>query len=74
MNSLNSLIEINNDIRFGKPIIKGTRISVSDILSMLANGLSTQEIIEDFPQLNLEQIRACLEFPANREIILAIAV
>jgi len=74
MNSLNSLIEINNDIRFGKPIIKGTRISVSDILSMLANGLSTQEIIEDFPQLNLEQIRACLEFAANRERILAIAV
>ena len=74
MNSSNSLIEINNDVRFGKPIIKGTRISVSDILSMLANGLSTQEIIEDFPQLNLEQIRACLEFAANRERILAIAV
>lgn len=74
MNSLNSLIEINNDVRFGKPIIKGTRISVSDILSMMANGLSTQEIIEDFPQLNLEQIRACLEFAANRERILAIAL
>ncbi len=74
MNSLISLIEINNDVRFGKPIIKGTRISVSDILSMLANGLSTQEIIEDFPQLNLEQIRACLEFAANRERMLAIAV
>lgn len=74
MNNLNCLIEINNDVRFGKPIIKGTRISVSDILSMLANGLSTQEIIEDFPQLNIEQIRACLEFAANRERILAIAV
>ena len=74
MNNMNGLLEINNDVRFGKPIIKGTRISVSDILSMLANGLSTQEIIEDFPQLNLEQIRACLEFAAYRERILAIAV
>jgi uncharacterized protein (DUF433 family) len=74
MFNLNSLIEINNDVRFGKPIIKGTRISVGDILTMLANGLSTQEIIDDFPQINLEQIRACLEFAANRERILAVAV
>ena len=47
-------IEINPEKRFGKPIITGTRISVYDVLSWLAEGMSTSDIIDDFPELNEE--------------------
>jgi len=60
-------IEIVPEKRFGRPCIKGTRISVYDVLSWLANGMSKEEIIEDFPELNLEQINACLAYAADRE-------
>jgi len=60
-------IEINRDKRFGKPIIKGTRISVYDVLSWLSSGMKKKEIIADFPELNEMQINACLSFAANRE-------
>jgi uncharacterized protein (DUF433 family) len=66
-------IEINPEKRFGKPIVKGTRISVYDVLSWLANGMSVAEIIEDFPELNESQIRACLAYAASREQNLKIA-
>ena len=60
-------IEINTEKRFGKPVIKGTRISVYDVLSWLSNGMTREEIIHDFPELNEEQINACLAFAANKE-------
>jgi uncharacterized protein (DUF433 family) len=53
-------IEISSETRFGKPIIKGTRISVTDVLNWMAHGMSKEEIILDFPELNEEQINACL--------------
>lgn len=55
-----SYIEMNANVRFGKPTIIGTRITVFDILSWLANGMTTNEIVEDFPELNETQIKACL--------------
>ena len=55
-------IEINPTIRFGKPCIMGTRISVYDVLNWLASGMSIEEIIEDFPQLNEEKIRICRSY------------
>jgi uncharacterized protein (DUF433 family) len=58
---INQHIEINSEKRFGKPIIKGTRISVSDVLNWLANGMTKDEIIYDFPELSNESISACLE-------------
>ena len=67
-------ISINPNIRFGKPCIIGTRISVYDVLSWLAAGMSFEEIISDFPQLNKEQILACLSFAADKERKLKIAV
>ncbi len=67
MSDYKEYIEINPDIRFGKPIIKGTRITVYDVLSWFANGLSTDEIIEDFPELSADQIKACLLYAADRE-------
>lgn len=60
-------IEIIPEKRFGRPCIKGTRISVYDILNWLSNGMSKAEIIEDFPELTEEQILACLAYAAERE-------
>jgi uncharacterized protein (DUF433 family) len=60
-------ISIDANIRFGKPCITGTRISVYDVLSWFANGMSTAEIIEDFPELTTPQIRACLAYAADKE-------
>ncbi|MCI9846238.1 DUF433 domain-containing protein [Flavobacterium pectinovorum] len=68
-NNWQNLISINPDIRFGKPIITGARICVSDILSWLANGMSFDDIIEDFPELKKEHILAALAFATNRENI-----
>ncbi len=67
-------ISVNPNIRFGKPCINGTRISVYDVLSWLASGMSFEEIISDFPQLKKEQILACLSFAADKERKLKIAV
>ncbi len=60
-------IQIDPDIRFGKPCIRNTRISVGDILGWLASGMTFEEILEDFPELSLESIRAALAFAADRE-------
>lgn len=60
-------IVIDPEIRFGKPRIKGTRITVGDVLEYLASGMSEAEILADFPKLTQEDIRACLAFAAERE-------
>ena len=60
-------ITIKESIRFGKPCIKGTRISVYVVLSWLALGQSENDIIKDFPELTITKIRACLAFAADKE-------
>lgn len=60
-------IAINTQIRFGKPTIIGTRITVFDILYWMANGMTINDIIEDFPELSENQIKACLSYAADRE-------
>ena len=60
-------IILDPEIRFGKPTVRGTRITVGDVLSYLAAGMSEEEILEDFPSLAREDIRACLAFTADRE-------
>ncbi|NOQ16381.1 MAG: DUF433 domain-containing protein [Methyloprofundus sp.] len=60
-------ITIEAGKRGGKPCIRGMRISVYDILSWLAGGMTEAEIIEDYPELNHGDITACLSFAANRE-------
>jgi uncharacterized protein (DUF433 family) len=72
MKSFHTYISIDPEIRFGKPCIKGTRISVADILQWLASGMTNAEILEDFPQLQNEHILAALAFAANRESIIKI--
>jgi uncharacterized protein (DUF433 family) len=64
MMNIKQYIEINPEKRFGKAIVKGTRISVADILNWLANGMTREEIIQDYPELSKEQINACLFFAA----------
>jgi uncharacterized protein (DUF433 family) len=60
-------IEINPEKRFGKPCVIGTRISVYDVLSWMAEGMSISDIIDDFPELNEIQIKACLAYAADKE-------
>ncbi len=66
-------ISVNPEIRSGKPCISGTRITVSDVLSYLAAGMSMEEIIADFPSLNKEKIIATLSFAAYRDNMTKIA-
>lgn len=66
-------ISIDSNVRFGKPAITGTRITVYDVLSWFANGMSVNEIIEDFPELSEMQIKACLAYAADKEHKLNIA-
>jgi len=61
------IITIEPGKQSGKPCIRGLRITVSDILEYLASGMSEIEILEDFPELTSEDIRACLAFAADRE-------
>jgi len=71
--SYNQYITIHSDKRFGQPCIINTRISVFDILSWLASGMSFQDIMEDYPELKEEHIKAALSFAAEREHIFRIA-
>jgi uncharacterized protein (DUF433 family) len=64
MNPLLNRISVNPEICFGKPCIKGHRIWVSLILDMLAGGDSMEEILESYPQLQREDILACIAYGA----------
>ena len=59
--------------RSGKPCVRGLRITVYDVLSYLAAGMTADEIVADFPALTKSDIRACLEFAAERERQLLVA-
>jgi uncharacterized protein (DUF433 family) len=60
-------IVIDPEVRFGKPCVRGTRITVGDVLSYLASGMREEQILADFPQLTIDDIRACLAFAAERD-------
>jgi uncharacterized protein (DUF433 family) len=62
-----SIITLEPGKRSGKPCIRGLRITVYDVLSYLAAGMTTDEILDDFPTLTLEDILACLSYAAERE-------
>jgi uncharacterized protein (DUF433 family) len=53
--------------RGGKPVVRGLRITVYDVLDWLSQGMSSEEIIEDFPELETDDIHACLAYAADRE-------
>jgi uncharacterized protein (DUF433 family) len=60
-------ITIEPGKRSGKPCIRGTRMTVTDVLEYLAGGMTEEEILAEFPDLTSEDIRACLAFAAERE-------
>jgi len=73
MKHYTEIITIDPKIRFGKPCIRGMRISVYDVLSWLATGMTNEEILKDFPELTIEDIRACLAYAAEKEHKIRIA-
>jgi uncharacterized protein (DUF433 family) len=60
-----SLITVEPGKRAGRPCVRGMRITVSDVPSYLAAGMTTDEVLADFPYLTAEDIRACLAFDAD---------
>jgi len=65
------IITIEPGKRSGKPCIRGTRMTVTDVLEYLAGGMTHDQLLADFPDLTPEDIRACLAFAADRERKLA---
>ena len=65
--SYQDVITIDPEKRGGKPCIRGLRITVYDVLGWLASGMTSAEIIEDYPELTQGDIMACLAFAADRE-------
>jgi len=65
--TLEERITIEADKRSGKPCIRGMRITVYDVFEWLASGMSAEAIIEEYPELTVEDIRACYKYAANRE-------
>ncbi len=72
MQNYQTHITIDPNIRSGKPIIRGMRITVYDILEMLSNGMKFNEIIEDYPELKEDDIYAALSYAADKEHKLSI--
>lgn len=68
---LTQLIETRPGVRSGKPCFVGTRIAVYDVLDYLAAGMTSDEIVADFPELSDRHVRAAIEFAALRERRLA---
>lgn len=66
---LNERITLEPGKRSGKPCIHGMRMTVADVLGYLASGMSFEEILDDFPYLEKEDILACLGYAANKERI-----
>jgi len=65
--SLLDRISVDPAVRFGKPCVRGTRLTVGDVLGYLAGGMSDDQVLADFPQLTKDDIRACLAYAAERE-------
>jgi uncharacterized protein (DUF433 family) len=65
--SYQSIITIEPGKRGGRPCVRGMRIAVADVPGWLAAGMSHQQILEDYPELTEEDIRACLSYAAERE-------
>ncbi len=60
-------ISVDPEVRFGKPCVKGTRITVGDVLGALSRGTAPQELVAEYPQLTVDDVLECLAFAASRE-------
>ena len=66
MANLTERITVDPEQCGGRPCIRGMRIRVTDVLDLLANGLTTQEVLAEFPDVEPEDIQACLRFASRR--------
>ncbi|MDH5430058.1 MAG: DUF433 domain-containing protein [Nitrospirota bacterium] len=66
MSSIAERITVNVDQCGGRPCIRGMRVRVTDVLDLLANGLTPQQVLEELPDLEAEDIQACLKFASGR--------
>ncbi|RYE55841.1 MAG: DUF433 domain-containing protein [Sphingobacteriales bacterium] len=73
MRHYSDIITIDPQVRFGQPSIRGMRITVADVLGWLASGMSELQILEDYPDLTSEDIKAALSYAADREHKIRIA-
>lgn len=62
-----SRISVDQEVRFGKPCVRGTRITVGEVLGYLASGMTEAQLREEFPQLAHDDVLACFAFAAERE-------
>jgi uncharacterized protein (DUF433 family) len=62
---LSQRIVIDPDVRFGKPFVRGTRVSVGDVLGLLASGMSMDELVAEYPSISRDDVLACLDFAAR---------
>jgi uncharacterized protein (DUF433 family) len=67
-----SRITLEHGKRGGRPCVRGLRITVYDVLGWMASGMSESDILRDYPELEHEDLLACLQYAANREKLLAI--
>jgi len=66
MPGIDNRITVDPEQCGGRPCVRGMRIRVSDVLDLLANGLTPQQVLDELPDLELEDIRACLRFASRR--------
>lgn len=69
MTNYREIIKQNPNKRFGKPCVRNTRILVFDVLGWLDAGMTYEEILHDFPELTVDDIKACLAYAADRKIM-----
>jgi uncharacterized protein (DUF433 family) len=67
MKHYTEILTIDPNKRFGKPCIRNMRITVYDVLQWLASGMSKEDILNDYPELTMEDIHACLSYAADKE-------
>ena len=73
MKHYSEIITIDPQVRFGKPCIRGMRITVYDILGWFASGMTSKEILQDYPELTDEDIKAAFAYAADKEHKIRIA-
>ena len=66
MPTLVERITVNHDQCGGRPCVRGMRIRVSDVIDLLANGLTAEQVVQELPDLELEDIYACLKYVSRR--------
>lgn len=73
MENLLTRIKIRPDVRSGKPCIRGTRMTVQDVLESLTSGMTEDQVLDEFPYITHWDILACLQYAAQKERLVVLA-